>query len=174
MILSRTIKGKTYVSTQAILPVDNEAMIQAYSSQKQYEAAIDSYGSTPDAFLDSKNADPASNDPIALNLLAISIDNTTYTNGQYIGKVSDIVGKKLVIQFNADISQEPEDVTITSGNTVDVDVKQTGATVSGNTITINSITKGTAYDDSPVTKVSTTINGTKYEINFSKNLPSLE
>lgn len=56
MILSRTISGKTYVSSQRVIPVAMEAYIEAFSNSAALQAAIDSYGVSEDAFLSSTYA----------------------------------------------------------------------------------------------------------------------
>lgn len=56
MILSRTIGGKTYVSSQRIVAVNNDSLIEAYSSQAQLAEAIASYGESEDAFLSTISA----------------------------------------------------------------------------------------------------------------------
>ena len=56
MILSRTISGKTYVSSQRIVLVGMEAYIAAWSNSAALQSAIDSYGVSDDAFLSSTYA----------------------------------------------------------------------------------------------------------------------
>lgn len=56
MILSRTISGKTYVSSQRVILVDMDEFINAWSNSAALQSAIDSYGVTDDAFLSSTYA----------------------------------------------------------------------------------------------------------------------
>ena len=56
MILSRTISGKTYVSSQRVILVGMDAFITAWSNSTALQAAIDSYGVSDDAFLSSTYA----------------------------------------------------------------------------------------------------------------------
>lgn len=174
MILSRTIKGKTYVSTQAILPIDNDDMIQAYSSQRQYEAAIESYGSNPDAFLDSKQADVANNSPIELNLLSATIGNTTYTKGQYVGVGSNFIGKKLTLNFNKNISGTVENVLVVAAEPPYNNESFTNATIQGNTVVVPSITTTKITQEDTLGRIDVTISGEIYKIQFATELPPLE
>lgn len=56
MILSRTISGKTYVSSQRVILIGMRDYIQLWSSQTALQAAINSYGVSDDAFLSSTYA----------------------------------------------------------------------------------------------------------------------
>lgn len=56
LVLSRTIGGKTYVSTQSIIVANNDALIGAYSSDSAKQTAIDSYGESVEPFLTSSTA----------------------------------------------------------------------------------------------------------------------
>lgn len=69
MILSRTISGKTYVSSQRIYPVAMDTFIEAYSSSSALQAAIESYGVTEDAFLSSTYAAEDNQAPTSLAML---------------------------------------------------------------------------------------------------------
>ena len=68
LILSRTIGGKTFVSSQKIIVANNEALINFYSSAAALQAAIDSYGESQDAFLSSTtaNASPVAPSPVSI------------------------------------------------------------------------------------------------------------
>lgn len=57
MCLSRTVGGKTFVSTQSIIVANNSTLIDAYSSDAALQAAIDSYGESEEPFLTSTTAD---------------------------------------------------------------------------------------------------------------------
>lgn len=76
MILSRTISGKTYVSSQRVIPVAMDAYIEAFSSQGALQAAIDSYGVSDDAFLSSTYAYQDNQASTSLALLGCSYQAT--------------------------------------------------------------------------------------------------
>lgn len=81
VILSRTIGGKTYVSTQDILIVNNETMIAQYSSSAAIAAAIASYGESQDAFLSTVSAATLQSQPIGNSLNLLRIGSNTYGDG---------------------------------------------------------------------------------------------
>lgn len=174
MILSRTIKGKTYVSTQAILPVDNEEVIAAYSSQRQYEAAIESYGSTPDAFLDSKNADVASNAPIELNLIGMTWQGKSYRDGEYFGPLSNVMDANIVLQFNQDITESVQSITIKTNAATNNTAKADTYKVNGNKIELQSVNVAGMTTTAPIASITVQTDGSTYTMNFSTSLPSLE
>ena len=174
MVLSRTIKGKTYVSTQAILPVDNDETIAAYSSQKQYEAAIDSYGSTPDAFLDSKNADIAANGPIELNILGVKINDTNYIAGQYIGELKNYFQAQIVVQFNKEIQSSLTSLALILDYQNQYKRTIDDAQIVGNTIEGTIVGGAEEMNESTIIGIVATIEDKKYQINFSNTLKPLE
>lgn len=75
MILSRTILGKTYVSSQRIIPVAMDSYIESFSSQAALQAAIDSYGVSQDAFLSSTYANQDSQATTMLAMLGASYND---------------------------------------------------------------------------------------------------
>lgn len=87
MILSRTISGKTYVSSQRVIPVAMDAYIEAFSSQAALQAAIDSYGVSEDAFLSSTYA--ATDNQAATMLALLSVN--------YAGTEDKVGGSRFVI-----------------------------------------------------------------------------
>lgn len=76
MILSRTISGKTYVSSQRVIPVHMESYIQAFSSSGALQAAIDSYGVSEDAFLSSTYASQDNQAATMLAMLYVTFGDT--------------------------------------------------------------------------------------------------
>ena len=76
MILSRTISGKTYVSSQRVIPVAMEAYIEAFSNSTALQAAIDSYGVSEDAFLSSTYAAQDSQPATMLAMLSAKYEDT--------------------------------------------------------------------------------------------------
>lgn len=79
LILSRTVGGKTYVSTQSIVVANNDALISQYSSSAAIQAAIDSYGESSEPFLTSTTAETDSQAPVGLSVLSVTIDGVDYT-----------------------------------------------------------------------------------------------
>lgn len=81
MILSRTIGGKTYVSSQSIITTRMEGTITAFSSPEKLATSIASYGETPDAFLSSTTADQDSQAPSQLAIIGIECGSTIFPPG---------------------------------------------------------------------------------------------
>ena len=135
MILSRTIGGKTYVSSQNIVIVNNDALINRWSSPAAIAAAIESYGESEDAFLSSQSAQQSQNLPIPLNITSIEINGMSYTAGDKTPTASELANKSIKIVFN-DIL--PEGFTISKVEatlTNSSDYELTNTSVSGNIIT---------------------------------------
>ena len=103
MILSRTVGGKTYVSTQSVVIVYNETLIAQYSSPEAIASAITSYGDSADAFLSTVSAQQASTQPVTLTINYITIGETTYRPGAQTPTGSELVGKNVTAWFSADV-----------------------------------------------------------------------
>lgn len=136
MILSRTIGGKTYVSSQSLVVVNNDALINRWSSQAAIAEAIASYGESEEAFLSSQNAQQSQNLPIPLNVTSFVVDNVTYTAGEKTPTYQQLGGKFGQFIFNdvlpADLSVSAINTTYTLGlqKTVDFDSSE------GNVLTV--------------------------------------
>lgn len=111
VILSRTLSGKTYVSTQNILIVNNEAMISQYSSSAAVAAAIDSYGQSADAFLSTVSATAVESHPIGNSLNTVRINNVPYGSGAQTPTGENIQSKNMVAEFAQPI---PSGTTVTA------------------------------------------------------------
>lgn len=127
MILSRTISGKTYVSSQRIYPVAMDAFIQAYSSQAALQGAIVSYGVTEDAFLSSTYAAEDNQAPTMLAMLSASYldDGPEMTAGSRWVLPDIDADDEFYCKFNASVSSNPTrmkvytnkgDITLTNLN----------------------------------------------------------
>lgn len=112
MVLSRTVGGRTLVSTQSILPINNSATINSWSSATALNRAINSYGESDEAFLSSLNANYVEAEPISIVPLSFSVENNTWVPGEYIGQISRIAGKRITITFNQDVSDLQGDVAV--------------------------------------------------------------
>lgn len=122
MILSRTISGKTYVSSQRVILVGMDEYIEAFSSQAALQAAIDSYGVTEDAFLSSTYASQDNQVPTMLSLLSVmsDYDDVVHVAGDrfVLAQISD--ADTIKFTFNGSIPSAPTQATLftTSGNIV--------------------------------------------------------
>ena len=109
MILSRTISGKTYVSSQRVILVGMDNYIDAWSNTTALQAAIDSYGVSDDAFLSSTYAAQDNQAPTMLALLSVSDDvNAEEMPGGSRYVISGLAaGDAFIARFNSALEQIP-------------------------------------------------------------------
>lgn len=112
LVLSRTIGGKTYVSSQSIIVANNSALIDAYSSATAMQDAIDSYGESAEPFLTSSTANEDSQAATRLSILQVKINSTVLTPGQVAGPLTLSPGSTVEVRFN----QSVEDIGINGGS----------------------------------------------------------
>lgn len=112
LILSRTIGGKTYVSTQSIIVANNDALIEAYSSSNALQSAIDSYGESSEPFLTSSTADVDTQAAVRASILYVKIGQTRKTPGGTWAPVQASGGASVDIQFSAYPEGELDEVTL--------------------------------------------------------------
>ena len=119
LILSRTIGGKTYVSTQKVIIANNAATISAFSSASALESAIQSYGEGSDAFLSSNTAEEVSHAPVVLSLIGITKDGVSSSTGSQVSVGGWHAGDILGVNFNAPVeaTQQVSAVVVSNGTT---------------------------------------------------------
>lgn len=100
MILSRTISGKTYVSSQNIVVANNSALIDAYSSSSAQQAAIDSYGESAEPFLTSTTAEVDSQAATGRSVVSVKINGTEYAPGTVAYPVNITDRAAVLIRFS--------------------------------------------------------------------------
>lgn len=100
MILSRTISGKTYVSSQNIVVANNAALIDAYSSSSAQQAAIDSYGESAEPFLTSSTANVDSQAATGTSILAVKVDGVTHAVGTVVYPCGFEAGDAVEVTMN--------------------------------------------------------------------------
>lgn len=144
--LSRTIGGKTYVSTQNIVVANNDAMIAAYSSQAALQRAIDSYGESEEAFLSSTAANELPVAPVPNSIISVKVDNVTYTPGVRYANLPNWAAKQLQIFFTSNVSGAEPQIVVTfiqGGQTIS---DTTTGTLAGNVLTVANLESD--FDDS--------------------------
>lgn len=157
LILSRTVGGKTFVSSQRIVVANNDALITAYSSASALQAAIDSYGSSEEAFLTSTYANQAPTAYVPASLLYVKIGTVSNIPGtRFIINKSDAT-KSVEIKLSSIIDWEPTKIKIRyykegvpSSLTVDV------STVSSSTVNATMPAASALEDNSIVYAVEIT------------------
>lgn len=135
MILSRTISGKTYVSSQRVILVGMDAFISAWSSSAALQSAINSYGVSDDAFLSSTYAGQDSQAATQLAMLGVTYNAVPplYTSWSRMVLQSLSEGDDLQAEFNSALTAAPSAIRIvTNKGTVDLtDLSNSGKVAQG-------------------------------------------
>lgn len=166
-VLSRTISGKTYVSTQRLVLAGMTNYINTYSSPSQLQLAINSYGENAEAFLSSSYANRSDSVPVSLSILGIEGD---FGNVQAGGFAKIAAGTNtisdFIVNFNGPVatSGDVPGMIELQGSSIPI----TGGETSGNFVQFSDIQFTGADRDRYITKVSVTINGVTYEATFSE------
>lgn len=137
LILSRTISGKTYVSSQDIIVANNSELIAQYSSAAAQQTAIDSYGESADAFLTSTTAGENEQAAVTPSVVGVTVDGVARNIGAQFYPAGDLGGAPVRIQ----LSQLPQGSLASlairftkSGNVVPVELENSnivGTVISG-------------------------------------------
>lgn len=165
-VLSRTISGKTYVSTQSIVLTNNEAIYDQYSGQAALDAAILSYGSEEDAFLSTDDSNFAENEQITLVPLAAVINGISYPARSYVGKMGQVEGKRLEVEFNGGVAFTAPTVYVDTTQQSNGTAQQSNITVSGNRVIVPEVSAGSVLDDSIIRAIRVVEGGKEYQLTF--------
>lgn len=111
-IVSRTIGGRTQVSSQQLVMVNMDATLEAYSSEAQIAAAVKSYGESEDAFLSTTSANYAQAQPIQYTIISAEWDGRTMFPQSYAGNAPEFVSKRIVLEFNQPLKGTVDTVKI--------------------------------------------------------------
>lgn len=113
MILSRTVSGKTYVSSQNIIVANNSTMIEAYSSSNAQQTAIDSYGESAEPFLTSTTAEVDSQAAVSPSVVAVKIEDDSGTPGSLFLVPAISAGDAVELTFNQEITGNVNSAVLT-------------------------------------------------------------
>lgn len=165
MVLSRTISGKTYVSSQRIIPVAMDAYIESFSSKAALQAAIDSYGVSEDAFLSSTYASQDNQAPTMLSLLSANYqpDGIDMVGGSRFVIPSLSAGENLILTFNSTLPQDAQ-VTGVSLRTNKGRFDVPTVTKAGNKVT--GAVAGTDAENVVVSAVVAAVDSSEYRLEF--------
>lgn len=111
LCLSRTVGGKTYVSTQSIVVANNDALIAQYSSSTALQEAIDSYGESEEPFLTSTTAEEDNQASVPTTLVTAEIDDVEKPFGQ-LAQFANLAQDATI---EAQLSAAPASGTVTAG-----------------------------------------------------------
>lgn len=157
LVLSRTIGGKTFVSSQRIIVANNDALITAYSSAAALQAAIDSYGSSDEAFLSSTSANQAETAYVPTSILDVKIGSVSNIPGsRFVVNKSDAT-KIMRIALSSPITWTPEFIYLDYyriGQPVRYSLEVTSSI--GNEVTATMPEAATLNDDSVIYRVVVT------------------
>lgn len=171
LIVSRTISGRTLVSTQQLQLVNMDEMLAAYSSAEQLAGAIASYGESEDAFLSSNTANYGQGQPVSLSLLYGMVGNTAFMPGGYIGKAVSVRSEVLGALFNVELTTVPSQVWIdTTAGTFGASNIQ----LAGDKVTFRIPSTQTLTDDEVIRTFRVVISGETFVIDFATRGPGLE
>lgn len=166
VILSRTIGGKTYVSSQNLVMVNNEVLISQYSSNQAVQAAIDSYGESSDAFLSSVSAAAATQLPVSLAINYVQFPNGILTAGSTTPTMGDIEDEVLGVVFNDTIptgAVVSGSIVSTTNNAYTI----SNASIEGNRVDLTVPTFPEGQASAHVLKLIVRVNNVDYEIKFA-------
>lgn len=170
MILSRTIGGKTYVSTQSVMIVNNETLIQQYSSSAAIAAAIESYGESQDAFLSTVSASPATVLPIVNTINYLKIGDTTYGPGAKTPTGQSLRSDTLVLYYAMPITASETPTVVADFLGTQQVLNATNVSVLGNTLSFrvdSTITPD--FYELHLYKLTVTIDGVESVIQFANS-----
>lgn len=95
-ILSKTVGGRTYVSTQSLVFFGSNATYRGFTSPTAWNTAIASYGEGADYFLSSNSAASANSVAATLALLGVEIDSEELVSG---GGMTDPLAQSSEVRF---------------------------------------------------------------------------
>lgn len=165
MILSRTISGKTYVSSQRVILVGMDAFISAWSSSAALQAAIDSYGVSDDAFLSSTYAAQDNQAATQLAMLGARYEggDTLYTSWSRFVLPSLSADESIDFDFNTTLTAAPSAIVVTTNKGV---IELVNMAYEGNRAWGLAPESWTRTTDVVVISATVTYNGEEYSILF--------
>lgn len=167
LILSRTISGKTYVSTQSIIVANNDALISQYSSAAARQAAIDSYGESEDAFLTSTTAGENEQAAVTPSIVGVTVDGVARNVGESFYPAGDLGGAAVRVQFSQIPGDTVNNAVMTlhkAGNTATVAL--TDRSISGGVVTASVLDAFDTYQTWAVADIQVQIGETVYRAPF--------
>lgn len=175
MILSRTVGGRTYVSSQNLVIVNNADTIGEWSGAEANANAIASYGESSEAFLSSVSANTANNSPVGNSILSAVLDSRSYTPGQKVPTMDELASTGLSLSFSQDLTDKDELEQISILTTNQVTVQATGLSIGSGTA-IGQIPEATEQTkEAHPLLITAVVNGVSYSIKFaSSNVYTIE
>lgn len=160
LILSRTMGGKTYVSSQRIVVANNTALISAYSSLNALNAAIASYGESDEPFLTATTANTTDNVYVPGSIIGVTLDGVSIPPGSFFQLTKAAAQKSLVLTLSSYMQGTSSEIYIrywTGGQVVRILLNN--ELVSGSTLTYTMPAAGSLPDDACVESITLSIDG---------------
>lgn len=172
-VLSRTVGGKTYVSTQRLICVGLEALQTYYSSDDQLRRAIVSYGDSGEAFLSSTYAYTSQSSGGATSILYATVNDVNYPAGSalILPSENDTISN-IILQFNGPcpIAEDYSAEIVTSAGSFQIE--QGGG--SGSSITFMDIDVPRGFGGASVFAINLLAGAVPYSIGFSRVISNEE
>ena len=169
LILSRTIGGRTYVSSQRIIVANNATTISYYTGAAALQRAIDSYGESDEPFLTTSTANQNSQAGTALSIVGVLVDDVEWAPGSIQSWPSPANGIEVEIRFNDTIVATSAVVTAYGkANGTIVACEPTSFSIEGDIVIRTSTpTEWDSLDGADAYKIIVSLDGTAYEISFA-------
>lgn len=167
VILSRTIAGKTYVSTQRLILSNVDELYSLYSSAQQLEAAVQSYGESEEVFLSSTYADRAPLPAVPVSITGVLMNSVQLPLGHRYVMPGGLMSYPVRIQLN-------QPIEASSGN-IFVDYWSNGhierevlleATIDGNVVSGTFPASAEDIAGLPLASIGATWDGGSAEVGF--------
>ena len=166
-VLSRTIGGKTYVSSQRLICVGLDALQTYYSSDDQLRRAIVSYGDTDEAFLSSTYAYTSQAPGIATSILYATVNDVNYPAGSELSlpDENDTIGN-ILLQFNGQcpIAEAYTAEVVTSAGSFQIE----GGSGDGSAVVFTDIDVPRSFGNASVFAINLLAGSVPYSIGFSR------
>lgn len=169
LILSRTIGGRTYVSTQRIIVANNQATVSNYTGAAALQRAIDSYGESDEPFLTTSTANQNTQAPTPPSILEASVDGVTWAPGSLQTFPDGMPGRAISVAFSESLEATSAVVILYGKENGQVYATDPiTAYVNGTDVEIsNAPTEADQVDNMDAYKIAVIAAGVTYEIVFA-------
>ena len=169
LILSRTIGGRTYVSSQRVIVANNTATISYYTGAAALQRAIDSYGESDEPFLTTSTANQNSQASTALSIIGVRVNGQDWAPGSVQSWPDAMIGIQVSLQFNDNITASSAVVTAYGKSNGQVYASDpTAFSIEDDGVYINSTpTEWDGLEGTDAYKIVVSLDGTMYEVNFA-------
>lgn len=167
IIVSRTQGGRVLVSPSQITQVNMTEVINQYSSSTALQAAIDSYGSGDEVFLDSKGANEIVQKPTTLSITGLSSITgvVTAVPGGELDMTNADFEQGMIVTFNQDVTGNATLGKVTINGVALESVNN--PTIDGNKVRLATDLSVEKANQERTGKVEVVISGVTYEATFT-------